>query len=233
MNTSRQLQLYECLIKLSNKDMNPTFLQFVEESKYKALKCVHHLKPFGYMLSIEKFQSYDKIKILKQIWSSHAANPKALDVIIYICLGYNIYEPKIWNNLLKQMVALHMADELSTIINKISIRPEIVHSDGIVIAFNYLIRLPFKNMSKIRSDEQDELLSNALFILQSCPVKQKLNFIDLVESCIAMKQIHFGAVILALSNDELKPKIKKVKQNQLFFSTVFVIFIVHLPLNRC
>lgn len=210
MNTSRQLQLFECLIKLANNDMNPSFLEFVEESKYIALKCVHHLKPFGYMLSIEKFQSYDKIKILKQIWSSHASNSKALNVITYICLGYDIYEPKIWNNVLKQMVALHMADELNTIINKISIKPEIVHSDGIVTAFNYLIRMPFKNMGKTRSDEQDEALSKALFILQSCPVKHKLNFVDLVETCIALKQIHFGAVILALSNDELQSRIKKV-----------------------
>lgn len=212
MNTSRQLQLFECLIKLSNEDMNPSFLQFVEESKYIALKCVHHLKPFGYMLSIEKFQTYDKIKILKQIWSSHAANPKALSVITYICLGYNIYEPKIWNNVLKQMVALHMADELMTIINKISIKPEIVHSDGIVAAFNYLIRLPFKNMVKTRTDEQDEALSKALFILQSCPVKHKFNFVDLVETCVLFKQIHLGAVVMALSNDELKPQIKKVKR---------------------
>lgn len=210
MNTSRQLQLFECLIKLANKDMNPSFLEFVEESKYIALKCVHHLKPFGYMLSIEKFQSYDKIKILKQLWSSHATNPKALSVITYICLGYDIYEPKIWNNVLRQMVALHMADELNSIINKISVKPEIVHSDGIVTALNYLIRLPFKNMGKMRTDEQDEALTKALFILQSCPVKHKLNFVDLVETCIAMKQFHFGAVILALSRDELKPQIKKV-----------------------
>lgn len=214
MNTSRQLQLFECLIKLANKDMEPTFLDFVEESKYIALKCVHHLKPFGYMLSIEKFQSYDKIKILKQIWSSHASNPKALSVITYICLGYDIYEPKIWNNLLRQMVTLHMADELNSIINKISIKPEIVHSDGIVAAFNYLIRLPFKNMGKMRTDEQDEVLCKALFILQSCPVKHKLNFVDLIETCIAMRQFHFAAIILALSRDELKPQIKKVRNKQ-------------------
>lgn len=215
MNTSRQLQLFECLIKLANKDMDPSFLEFVEESKYIALKCVHHLKPFGYMLTIEKFQSYDKIKILKQIWSSHATNPKALSVITYICLGYDIFEPKIWDNVLKQMVALHMADELNAIINKISIKPEIVHSDGIVSTYNYLIRLPFKNMSKMRSDGQDEALSKALFILQSCPVKHKLNLLDLVETCIALKQIHFGAVIMSLSNDELKPRIRKVIWNDL------------------
>lgn len=206
--------------------MNPSFLEFVEESKYIALKCVHYLKPFGFMLSLEKFQSYDKIKILKQIWSSNASNPKALNVITYICMGYDIYEPKIWNNLLKQMVSLHMAEELNTIINKISIKPEIIHSDGIVAAFNYLIRLPFKNLSKLRSDEQDEAISKALFVLQSCPVKHKLNFIDLVETCIAMKQIHFGAILMALSNDELKPQICKVRSIGVtldtFFNCVFV-----------
>lgn len=216
VNTGRQLQLFECLIKLANKDMNQSFLDFVEKSKYIALKCVHHLKPFGYTMSIEKFQAYDKIKILKQVWSTNASNPRALMVITYICLGYNIWEPKIWSNVLRQMVALHMIDDLNGIINKVSVVPEIVHSDGIVTAFNYLIRLPFKSIGKMRSDQQDEMISKALFILQSCPVKHKLNFIDLIETCIALKQIHFGAVLMALSKDELKPQIRKVRSRNLF-----------------
>lgn len=209
-NTGRLLQLFECLIKLANKETNPTFLDFVEKSKYIALKCIHHLKPFGYTMSIEKFQSYDKIKILKAIWSTNASNPKALNVITYICLGYDIYEPKIWNSVLQQMVTLHMADELNAIIDKIAIVPEIINSDGIVSAFNYLIRLPFKSMNKAQTDEQDEMLAKAVFMLQSCPVKHRLNFVDLVETCIALKQIHFGAILLALSKDELKPQIRKV-----------------------
>lgn len=190
--------------------MDPSFMAFVEQSKYIDLKCVHHLKPFGYTMSTEKFRCYDKIKILKQIWSSHASNPKALSVITYVCLGYNIYEPKIWSNVLKQMVTLHMADELSAIIDKISTIPEIVHSDGIVHAYNYLIRMPFKSMSRMRTEQQDETLSKAVFMLQSCPVKHKFNFVDLVETCIALKQIHLGAVLLALSKDEFKPHILKV-----------------------
>lgn len=199
-------------MKLAHQESNETFLEFVEQSKYIALKCVHHLKPFGYVISIEKFQSYDKIKILKQIWSAHATNSKALNVITYICMGYDIYEPIIWNNVLRQMVALHMTDELTAIMvyKPIVIEPEIVHCDGIVAAYNYLIRLPFKNMGKMRTDEQDEALSKAVFELQSCPVKHKFNFVDLVETCIALKQYHFGAVLLALSTDELKPTIKQV-----------------------
>lgn len=186
-------------------------MTFVERAKYIDLKCVHHLKPFGYTMSTDKFRCYDKIKILKQIWSSHASNPKALNVITYICLGYNIFEPKIWSNVLKQMVTLHMADDLSAIIDKISTIPEIVHSDGIVHAYNYLIRMPFKSMSKTRTDQQDETLSKAVFMLQSCPVKHKFNFVDLVETCIVLKQIHFAAVLMALSRDELKPQIRKVR----------------------
>lgn len=192
--------------------MDAHFLDFVEKSKYVALKCVHHLKPFGYVLTIEKFQTYDKIKILKQIWTSHANNAKALSVITYICMGYDIYESKIWNNVLRQMVALHMTEELGEIINKISIRPEIVHGDGIVLVYDYLIRLPFTNMSKTRSNEQDEVISKALFIMQSCPVKGKLNFVDLVGTCISLKQMHFGAILLALSNDEYKPEMTKVNR---------------------
>lgn len=232
-NTGRQLQLFECLIKLSNKDVEDSFMHYVDRSKYVALRCLHQLKPFGYTMSIDKFQCYDKIKILKQIWSSQATNPKALNVIICICLGYNIYESKIWSNLLKQMTALHMDDELNAIIDKVSVIPEIMYSDGIVTAFNYLTRLPFKNMGKMRSDEGDEMLSKALFQLQSCPVKDKLNFTDLIETCITLGQVHLGAILMALSKDELKPHIKMVRFGkhrifEQFFSNVEIYFCLQL-----
>lgn len=51
---------------------------------------------------------YDKLTILKKVWSSHAKIPKALEVITYICIGYDFYVPQIWNGVLKQMVGLNM-----------------------------------------------------------------------------------------------------------------------------
>lgn len=210
MNTGRQLQLYDCLIKLANENTDESFLSFVDKSKYIALKCIHYLKPFGFKLSIEKFQNYDKLKILKQVWSSHATNPKALNVMTYICMGYDLYESIIWNGVLRQMVALHMHDELKEIIDKISIQSTLVHSDGLLAAYEYLIRLPFQNVTKIRSNDQDRFMCESLFMLQSCPVKHKMNLMDLAKTCVSLKQPHVAGLLIALVEEEFREDIFNV-----------------------
>lgn len=58
--------------------------------------------------TIDKFKAVDKVSILKKIWTSHNSNPIALEAMCYICLGYDIHLPQIWNGVLKQMVALNM-----------------------------------------------------------------------------------------------------------------------------
>lgn len=204
------MQVFDCLIKLVNDDTESSLLDLVSTPHYIALKCIHYLKPFGFKFTIEKFQNYDKLRILKQIWSTNASNPKALDVITFICVGYDIYEPIIWNNLLKQMVNLHMTKELLAIIDSIATKPSLVHLDGLVIAWEYLIRMPFKNINRMRSYEQDELMCKSLFMLQSCPVKSKMNLIDLAEICIRFNQIHVACVLFAFFNDGTGEQLKEV-----------------------
>lgn len=172
------------------------------------------MKPFGFNLSIDKFQSYDKIKILKQIWATNAKNPKALNAMTYICIGYDIYEPIIWNGVLRQMVTLHMDVDLMAIIDKISINSKLFYSGGLTCAYDYLIRLPFKNIIKLRSIEQDEAMCKALFMLQSCPVKHKLNLIDLTESCISLEQPHIASIFIALIDAGKEHKVHQVRENE-------------------
>lgn len=212
VNTGRQLQVFDCLIKLVNEDTDVTFLELISTPQYIALKCVHYLKLFGFKFTIEKFHGYDKLKILKQIWSKHANNAKALEVIYYICIGYNIYEPIIWNNLLKQMVNLQMIKELTIIIDTVSIKDSLVHLDGLAIAWEYLIRSPFKKINKVRSYEQDSIMCKSLFMLQSCPHKSKMNLLDLAETCVRLSQVHIAAIFIAFANDDQKSKIVQLIQ---------------------
>lgn len=147
------------------------------------------------------------MRILKQLWSTNANNPKALDVITSICVGYEIYEPLIWNNLLKQMVNLHMTKELRTIIDTISAKHSLVHLDGLVVAWEYLIRMPFKNINKVRSDEQDACMCRSLFLLQSCPVKARMNLLELAELCVRFRQVHVAAILIAFIDVEHRPQV--------------------------
>lgn len=182
----------------------------VSTPQYIALKCVHNLKQFGFKFTVEKFINYDKLKILKQIWVGHSTNPKALDAISYICIGYNIYEPIIWNNLLKQMVNYQMLKELTTIIEIIATKSPLVHLPGLKAAWEYIIRVPLKNISRVRSEAQDAALCKILFDLQSCPVKSKMNLLDMTETCVRAGQIHIGAVFVALASKEQKSQIAEL-----------------------
>lgn len=168
------------------------------------------MKLFGFKFSIKKFQEYDKLRILKQIWANHVTNPKALDLISYICIGYEIYEPIIWNNLLKQMVNLHMNKELLALVDCISSKHSLIHLNGLAVAWDYLIRAPFKNINKTRSYEQDVEMSKALFMLQSCPVKSKVNLVEMAEMCIRLQQIHIAAIFIVFGSSEQKRQIYQV-----------------------
>lgn len=215
VNTGRQLQLMNCLMKFVTDDMERSFIDLVSQPQYIALKCVHHLNSLGFKLSIRRFITYDKVKILKQVWSSNANNSKALEVIIYICIGYDIYEPIIWNGLLKQMVNLHMTKSIEQIIDTISLKPALQHIEGLTSAWNYLIRMPLKEIINKRSTEQDSILCRSLFLLQSCPIKSKIDLVEIGDICVRMNQCHIAAILLAFVNEQQKEKLIKILKTAL------------------
>lgn len=97
-------------MKLSNEE-NEIFPcdQFIQ------IKCAYYLKQLGFNYSEQVFNNLskdDKIKVLKKIWAKYASDPKAIEVLILISIGYDIYIPKLWSSVLKQMVKLKMVYRL-------------------------------------------------------------------------------------------------------------------------
>lgn len=106
-NTENQLQLYECFAKLID-DRSESYVDLINPNDYLLIKSCHFLKQFGLSFKPATFKKADKVEILKKIWSSHYNNVKGLEVMSFICMGFNIHLPQIWNGVLKQMVALKM-----------------------------------------------------------------------------------------------------------------------------
>lgn len=212
LETGHNLQLYDCLIKLIDRQSVDQFKKLITEEKYVALKCVHYLKPLGFNFTIDKFHAYDKITILKQIWTKSASNPKALDVMRFICIGYNIYEPKLWNGILRQMVQLHMDAELMAVVKRLASQEQLAqNADGLVIAYEYLIQLAFKSITKVRSTEQAERMAEAVQLAQSSPVQHKLNLVELSMICINMEHSHVASIFMVLSNETNRKLLLKVR----------------------
>lgn len=106
-NTENQLQLYECFAKLID-DRSESYMDLINPNDYLLIKSCHYLKQFGMSFKPDKFKEADKVEILKKVWSSQFNNSNGLEVMSFICLGFNTHLPQIWNGILKQMVALKM-----------------------------------------------------------------------------------------------------------------------------
>lgn len=116
-NSDIQLQLYECFAKLVDPQSD---LDMIDPDKYLLIKSSHYLKQFGIHVTPEKFKTMDKVDVLKKIWASHYTSTKGLEVMSFICLGFNVHLAQIWNGLLKQMVSLKMVSLINVFLsNKI------------------------------------------------------------------------------------------------------------------
>ncbi|XP_067638251.1 kinetochore-associated protein 1 [Eurosta solidaginis] len=209
VNTSKQLQMYECFSKLN--DGSESFKNVLNQKQYITIKCVHELKQLGYNSSLEKFTSCNKIDILKAIWQRNAQNPHTLEILANICLGFDIYHSKIWNGILKRMAMFNMVRELNALVDVVSCEPKLLHTDGLVVAWECVLWHPFKIAHQTRSFAQEEILQKTLFRLQSCPIVHKLNLFEFAELCVNLERPHMAAVAMALCRDvDNREKIKKL-----------------------
>ncbi|KAM7360055.1 kinetochore component rough deal isoform 2-T2 [Cochliomyia hominivorax] len=210
VNTSKQLQMYECYFKLYDGS-STSFDNMFSQKQYITIKCVHELKKLGYNSSLEKFAESNKIDILKTIWQRKSHNPHTLQILANICLGFDIYLSKIWNGILKRMVMFNMVKDLNALVDLLSCKPQLLHTEGLIMAWDCVLLEPFKNANQTRSFEQEERLNKTLFRLQSCPVVHSLNLFRFAETCLRLDRPHMAAIFLAFCrNEEQKTQIKKL-----------------------
>lgn len=211
VNTSTQLQMYECYSKLN--DGSNSFTNTISQRQFISIKCVHELKALGYKSNLEKFSDdhCNKIDILKMIWQRNAQNPLSLEVMANICLGFDIHLPQIWNGILKRMVMFHMVRELNALLDVLSCRPHLLHLDGLAQAWDYVLCHPLQNAVELRSFKQEEVLHKTLLRLQGCPVVHALNLLQFAQLCIVVHRPHMAASLLSFcQSSEQRQKIKKM-----------------------
>lgn len=106
-DAENQIQLYECFAKIISDD-NSNYLDIVRPETYLVIRVCYYLKKMGLNFKPEVFRDFDKVELLKKIWSAHYNNPKGLEIMALICITYNVHLPQIWNGILKQMIAHKM-----------------------------------------------------------------------------------------------------------------------------
>ncbi|XP_058065571.1 kinetochore-associated protein 1 [Anopheles bellator] len=209
----KQLQIYQCFSKLVDANCNP-YQTFFTQQRYTALKCVHLLKSLGLNnLSIQKFEETDKMALLKMLWQSHATNPKGLEVLALICIGYNIYIPQIWNGILKQMARLGMVGHLSGLIDIVTAKRQLFAIDGFRMAWELLIKEPFRSASREQSLAEDAMLARSLVMMQKCPISSRLNLLEIADVCVNVNRVNMAAVLIGFAEHDQKEALKKLIAN--------------------
>lgn len=217
VDAKKQLQIYDCFSKLID-DHCMSYIHVFNPSHYIVLKCIYFLKSLGFNnLTMSKFEETEKMSLLKRLWQSHATNSKGLEVIAYICLGYNIFVPQIWNGLLKQMARTSMVSHLTMLLDIVSAHEQLITLEGYRMAWETIIKAPFRNASRVRSINEDAMLSKSLVLLQKCPISASLNLLDIAEVCINANRACMAAILLPFANEIQKEPLKKVAYSRSFY----------------
>uniref|UniRef100_A0A182P1L0 Uncharacterized protein n=1 Tax=Anopheles epiroticus TaxID=199890 RepID=A0A182P1L0_9DIPT len=181
---SKQLQIYQCFSRLADDDCT-TYREFFNQRRYVALKCVHLLKALGmHTISVARFEETDKMALLKMLWQSHATNPKGLELLSLICIGYDIYVPQIWNGILKQMARLGLVGNLRALIDIVTAHRQLFGLEGYRMAWELLIKQPFRSANREQSLAEDALLARSLVMVQKCPISFRLNLLEIADVCV-------------------------------------------------
>uniref|UniRef100_A0A182K6U4 Uncharacterized protein n=1 Tax=Anopheles christyi TaxID=43041 RepID=A0A182K6U4_9DIPT len=207
---SKQLQIYQCFSRLAD-DNCTTYREFFTQRRYVALKCVNLLKVLGmHTISVARFEETDKMALLKMLWQSHATNPKGLEVLSLICIGYDIYAPQIWNGILKQMSRLGLVANLRALIDIVTAQRQLFGLEGYRMAWELLIKQPFRSANREQSLTEDALLARSLVMVQKCPISFRLNLVEIADVCVNVSRINMAAMLLGFTDEEQKDALKKL-----------------------
>ncbi|XP_070501724.1 kinetochore-associated protein 1 [Chironomus tepperi] len=211
-HAENQLQLYECFAKLIDEN-STNYMELVNTKKYLLIRVCHILKILGYSIKPEKFESFDKIELLKKIWTAHNNNPKGLEVMVLICLGFEVHIPQIWNGILKQMVSHKMIKHLTILVEILSAKTKFLHLSNLKLAWEYVIQHPLVLATKIQNFEEDQKLTKALILLQKCPISTFLNMTNLADKFIRLERPHMASICIAFAKDSDRETIINMLSN--------------------
>lgn len=101
-------------------------------------------------------------------------------------------------------------NQLSVLVGLLSTKPSLLRIDGLLMAWEHVIWSPFKSANQTQSENQETILRNGLFALQSCPLASKLNLVELASICVRLHRPHMAAVLIQFGSDDVRQQIVEV-----------------------
>ncbi|KAI9359245.1 rough deal protein C-terminal region-domain-containing protein [Zopfochytrium polystomum] len=127
--------------------------------------------------SLNEFKSVDKAALARSLWVHHGREPKALQLILNICLDYKIYDLTLWENSLKRLIELSAVKYVLGIIENVVSNPVLWRMARLEQIWNDLLVQSFKLMLANNGDD-DRFNERAVSLLQKSPFILENRLVD-------------------------------------------------------
>ncbi|XP_012278526.1 kinetochore-associated protein 1 [Orussus abietinus] len=177
--------------------------------RMKILQYLTELEALGLEYTINSFENSSKSDLVHVLFRMHSRLPRALVLIMQLCLDFKIYDYALWNKTLSEMVNLIMIKDLKYVLPKLVPFSNIVNSHGYVSGWQTVIAEPFRRTDARPTSEQVEHCLQSITLLHACPVVSKLQFTEMVECCFHSRLEHLAAALLPFLNERDKAEVSK------------------------
>lgn len=198
----KYILLYECLSSVTwSTDESKMMIDVFKQDEFMTCKIVYLLSRINFQydkcpVTPQTFLLGDTIHVLKELWKYYAKTKEMIEAMLLICLRYQITVKEIWDSILKKMVALHMTEQLRSVIDLLDTRKELSLLSSLPLAIQYVITEPLKSATKEKSQDQEIRLIDSLLMLQTCRLTSKLDLVAIGEKFVSLERPYMSAVVL-------------------------------------
>ncbi|XP_026273015.1 kinetochore-associated protein 1 [Frankliniella occidentalis] len=163
--------------------------------KYRTLAYLRDLEILGLTYSEAGFESCDKKELANLILRTQLQSPRAIGLLVHLCVDYKIAHMTLWNSILKQLIDLTMMKELEQALSYTSEMYQLWNLPTFRSAWNLLLTSPFSN-SNFNSDDKESAMLGALTLFPTCPIMKHIDVAGAIEFCLANGRPEISALLL-------------------------------------
>ncbi|XP_015589357.1 kinetochore-associated protein 1 [Cephus cinctus] len=178
----------------------------------KSLQYLSELEIIGMSYNISTLEVCSKHKLAQILWRAHSYMPRALSLILQLCMDFKLQDYSLWDSTLTQMAKLLMITELKKVLPAVGTVSHIVNCNGFTSSWQVVILDPFRKSNMKPTPNQMDDCIRTLILLHSCPIASKLNYKEIIKYCFRCEQPHLAAAFLPfLPEDDKKYVLQKIK----------------------
>ncbi|XP_075219832.1 kinetochore component rough deal [Lycorma delicatula] len=181
---SARLRALQCLVRIATPEYileltgrNETEIRELMQN----LWFTSRLEQYGLLWSIESFHAYDKETLVKQL-VENLSSEYIVKLTVGLCFVYNIYNPDVWNIIIRFMVDSKMEKLLKEILPELKVDWSKLDASVCVAAWNYLITSMVSQVEGACA-EASFTVKECLRLILKYPRPADLNLLSFLQYC--------------------------------------------------